>query len=89
MKNLGATAMKRLGIGAILLAMLAGPAFAQQPSMDSKDPAVLDREQKQKDREEIDKRYKSTLEKTRQDTTATRADPWSNMRGVDDSKVKR
>ena len=81
--------MKRLGLGAILLAMLAGPAFAQQPSMDSKSPMVLDQEQKVKEREEVDKQYKSTLQRTRQDTTATRADPWSNMRGADDSKTKR
>jgi hypothetical protein len=89
MKILGAHAMKRLGIGAILLAMLAGPAFAQQPSMDDKDPAAQDRAQKLKDRDEIDKRYKSTLEKTRQETAPVRTDPWSNMRGADDSKTKR
>ena len=81
--------MKRLSIGAILLAMLAGPALAQQPSMDSKDPAILEREQKRKDSEEVDKRYKATMERTRQNTTAPRADPWSNMRGADDSKTKR
>ena len=81
--------MKRLSIGAILLAMLVGPAFAQQPSMDSKDPAILDQEQKKKDSEEVDKRYKSTLDKTRQETAPVRADPWSKMRGADDSKTKR
>ena len=81
--------MKRLGIGAILLAMLAGPAFAQQPSMDNKDPAANDQRQKLKDRDEIDKQYRATMEKTRQETTTTRADPWSNMRGADDSKSKR
>ena len=81
--------MKRLSLGTILLAMLAGPAFAQQPSMASKDPMVLDQEQKVKDREEVDKRYKSTLEKTRQETTTTRADPWSNMRGANETKAKR
>ncbi len=81
--------MKRLGIGAILLAMLAGPAFAQQQSADDKDPAALEREDKQKEAEAIDKRYKSTLDKTRQNATTNRADPWSNMRGADDSKTKR
>lgn len=89
MKNRGADIIKRLSIGAILLAMLAGPAFAQQPSMANKDPMVLDQEQKLKDREEVDKRYKSTLEKTRQDTPVVRNDPWSNMRGANDSKTKR
>jgi hypothetical protein len=89
MKNRGAHVMKRLGVGAILLAMLAGPSFAQQPSMEDKDPAGLERDQKKKEREEVDKRYKATLEKTRQDTTTSRVDPWSNIRGADDSKTKR
>ena len=81
--------MKRLGIGAILLAMLAGPAFAQQKMNDNKSPMALEEEQKQRDSVEVDKRYKATMEKTRQNTTTTRVDPWSNIRGADDSKTKR
>ena len=79
--------MKRLGIGAILLAMLAGPAFAQQAK--EKSPMALEEEQRQRDRVEVDKRYKATMEKTQQNTTTTRVDPWSNIRGADDSKTKR
>ena len=81
--------MRRLALGAILLAMLAGPVYAQQPSMEDKDPIVLDREQKKKDAADIDKRYKSTLEKTNQGIAPVRSDPWSTMRGPDDSKTKR
>jgi hypothetical protein len=45
---------------------------------------------KQRDRDSIDKQYRSTLEKTRGATTAARPDdPWANMRSTDDVKPKR
>ena len=79
--------MKRLTIAVgLLAALLAGPAFAQQKS---DDPIVLEREQQMKDREEIDKRYNSTLKKTHRDAVTTSGDPWSNMRGAEDPKAKR
>ena len=46
-------------------------------------------DQKKKDAEDVDRQYKRTLDKTQINTTATRIDPWSNMRGTDDSKPKR
>jgi hypothetical protein len=89
-KNCGADAMRRLTIGALLLGFLPGPVYAQQPSMAGKDPMVLDQELRKKDAEVIDRQYKSTLEKTNRGTTPVGpADPWSNMRGADDSKTKR
>jgi hypothetical protein len=73
-----------------LLGFLAGPVYAQQPDMKDKDPMILDQEQKKKDAEEVDRRYKSTLDRTNRNTPENRpADPWSNMRGSDDSKTKR
>jgi hypothetical protein len=77
----------RFIIGLVLLAAFAGPVFAQQPMPD--DPAVLDRIQKKKDAEALDKQYKSTLKSTDQAATPVRSDPWQNMRGTDDSKTKR
>jgi hypothetical protein len=44
---------------------------------------------KKKDAEEIDKRYKSTLDQTSKDGPSGRIDPWANMRNSDDSKTKR
>lgn len=79
--------MKRLIAATVVLACLTGPVFAQQSKDD--DPIIMDQKQKKMDADEIDKRYKSTLDKTRQETTAVKADPWSNMRGDDDSKTKR
>jgi hypothetical protein len=81
--------MKRLTLSAILLAMLAGQAYAQQPSMEDKDPIILEQERKKKDAIDVDKQYKSTLEKTNQGIAPVRNDPWSSMRGADDSKTKR
>ena len=78
--------MKRIIAATVVLASLTGPGFAQQKD---DDPIIMEQKQKKLDAEAVDKRYKSTLDKTRQNTTATRADPWSNMRGADDSKTKR
>ena len=79
--------MKKMIAATVVLAALTGIAFAQA-SKDS-DPIMMEQKQKKMDAEEIDKKYKSTLDRTRKDTAATRADPWSNMRGADDSKTKR
>lgn len=79
--------MKIMIAATVVLAALTGIAFAQGSKDD--DPIIMEQKQKKKDAEEIDKNYKSTLDKTRKDTAATRTDPWSNMRGADDSKTKR
>ena len=79
--------MKRIIAATVVLASLTGSGFAQQQKDD--DPIMLEQKQKKLEAEAVDKRYKSTLDKTRQGTTATRVDPWSNIRGVDDSKTKR
>jgi hypothetical protein len=79
--------MGRYIVAAALLAAIAGPAFAQQSMPD--DPIVLDAIQKQKDREALDKQYKATLKNTDQSVAPVKTDPWSNMRGSDNSKTKR
>ena len=60
--------MKRLIAATVALAALTGPVFAQASNED--DPIIMDQKQKKKDAEAIDKQYKSTLDKTRQETTA-------------------
>ncbi len=82
--------MKRLIAATVLLAVstsLVGVAFAQASKED--DPIIVEEKLKQKDADAIDKQYKSTLTRTRETTSAGRLDPWSNMRGTDDSKAKR
>ena len=77
--------MKRLGLGTILLAMLAGPAFAQQPSMENKDPATLDQERQVKEREEVDKRLQHimvTIHKNASDTAAEYGHPGNYVVGA-------
>lgn len=48
----------------------------------------LDDQAKERDRESIDKQYRTTLQKTRSNETSHADDPWANMRGDADVKPK-
>lgn len=83
--------MRRLIIGLALLAGLgiplaiwAKPAFAQfsNPDQEKADKATD---------EQVDRQYKSTLNKTRDSKPAgeVKFDPWSNMRPAETPKPKR
>jgi hypothetical protein len=79
--------LRALIAGALMAGCLAGPVYAQKQK---DNPLKIDEDLRRKEGEEIDKQYKSTLQRTRKETTETRSmDPWSNMRGTDDSKTKR
>jgi hypothetical protein len=79
--------MRALIVGAVMVGCFARPVYAQK--QEDKTPLQLEDDQKKRDADAIDRQYKSTLDRTRKNTTETRADPWSNMRGNDDSKTKR
>jgi len=83
--NQWAAIMGKYIVAALLLAAIAGPVFAQ---VIPDDPAVLDRLQKKKDAEALDKQYKSTLKNTDQSGAPVKTDPWATMRGSDNSKPK-
>jgi uncharacterized protein YxeA len=72
-------------VGVAFLMVVSGAAFAQQNTDD--DPIKMEQKRKKQEAEDVDKRYQSTLQRTRGSTPAP-VDPWSNMRG-DDSKTKR
>jgi len=66
---------------------LAGPVYAQKKG---ENPLKIDEDLRRKDDEEIDRQYKSTLQKTRKDAAETRpVDPWQNIRGAEEPKTKR
>ena len=71
-----------LGLG--LLTAWNAPSLAQGSRDD--DPIIIDKKQQEKDREELDKRYKATLQKTRKEGPVERVDPWANMRSNDQKK---
>jgi hypothetical protein len=84
--------MRTIIAGAVLTGCLTGSVYAQKAQAPQETPMQLEEKQKQKDAETIDRQYKSTLQRTRGggSTVATPADdPWSNMRGANDSKPKR
>jgi hypothetical protein len=78
--------LRALIAGALMAGCIAGPVNAQG----GPNPLKIEKDERRKDGEEIDRQYKSTLQRTRKDATETRAtDPWQSMRGTDDSKTKR
>lgn len=78
--------MRRLMTGFALLALTAGPSFAQQ-----KPDSALSADEKvaKSVADQIDRQYKATLDKTRKEATEVRVDPWSNMRSPATSGEKR
>jgi hypothetical protein len=84
------TVSKTLLAGAVLAACCAGPAYAQSKASKGPDatPMQLDDQAKERDRDSIDKAYRSTLQKTRSNEPARADDPWANMRGDGDVKPK-
>lgn len=78
------TVLRALILGAAVAGYLVHPARAEVQN-----PLKADEEMRRKDDDAVDKQYKSTLKRTNKETTATRTDPWLNMRGADDSKTKR
>ena len=80
--------MRKITIAALLLAGLAGTAYAQQQK---EDPYAAEDAAKARDAATLDKQYKTILELTDK-STPVKVDPWQNMRGgggTDASKAKR
>jgi hypothetical protein len=75
--------MKRLLFGAVTLAVLAAPAFAQKK--DDEPLAILEREKKQQ-AEQLDQQYKRMLDRSRKENETARSDPWANMRAPKEDK---
>ena len=87
-RNKWVTAMARYIVALVLLAIFAGPVFAQQKKEDT--PMQAEEKLKKKEAEKIDKQYDAMMRKNKDLTAApVRSDPWQNMRGADDSKTKR
>ena len=78
--------MRRIIIGLALLAVSAGPTFAQQ-----KPYSALNAEEKveRATADAVDQQYKTTLDKTSKAEGPVRVDPWSNMRSPAEPKTKR
>ena len=70
-----------------VVAVTAGPAFAQKKQDDS--PLAVEAREKKKAAEAVDQQYKATLKRIGKDDAPTRVDPWQNMRGTDASKPKQ
>ena len=82
-------AMKRsiaVSVALAAFAILAGPAYAQK----NKTPLQVEDQQKKEERARIEKQYDAAMKRNKTETTTPVVnDPWQNMRGTDDSKIKR
>jgi hypothetical protein len=80
--------MRKITIAALLLAGLAGTAYAQQGKYDAEEEA------KKRDNAALDKQYRAILELTDK-AAPVKVDPWQNMRSgsstdaSDGAKAKR
>jgi hypothetical protein len=84
-RDAGVKTMRKILSSALALAILSGPAFAQQSRDD--DPIMIQERDKEQQAKALDKQYKRTLDQTRKENDArTRTDPWANMRGQNDGK---
>ena len=79
--------MARYIVAIVLLAALAGPAFAEKKPPEN--PLAVEAQQKKKEAEVVEKEYNATRKYRDQAPTPTRSDPWQNMRGAADSSTKR
>jgi hypothetical protein len=72
--------MRKITIAALLLAGLAGTAYAQKQQQE--DPYAAEDAAKARDAAILDKKYKTILELTDKSTAPVKVDPWHNMRGA-------
>lgn len=82
--------VRSLVLGAVMAASLDGIAYAQAEK--PKNIYQIEAEEKAKEAKRIDQEYKAALERERRSGHAVQPaanDPWSNMRGPDDSRTKR
>jgi hypothetical protein len=80
--------MAKYIVALVMLAIFAGPVFAQQKKEDT--PMQAEEKRKKAEADKIDKQYDAIMRKNKdQSATSVRSDPWQNMRGADDSKTKR
>jgi len=80
--------MKRIAMGALLFAFLAGPAVRVHAE-DKENPYVKTRETQKKESEEAERQYQRTLQATRGATAPVKNDPWANMRGSTDASKSK
>jgi len=81
------TAMARLIVAIVLLAIIAGPVFAQQKPAEN--PLAAEDRERKKEAEKVDKQYNAMRKHFDQAATPTNVDPWQNMRGANDPKAKK
>ena len=84
-----ANTMRYLLAAAVTMAMLVGPAHAQENEA-NKDPFKLKIEREEKERADNEKAYNIQMKRLKEQApTETNTDPWKKVRPADNSGAKR
>jgi hypothetical protein len=78
--------MARYIFAIVLLAVIAGPVFAQNGQ---KSPLEEAAQQRRTDAEKIDQQYNAAMKNSDKAPMPVRTDPWQNLRGTNDTNAKR
>lgn len=84
--------MRPLLAAALMMAMLAGPAYSQMSLGNQKEKTPLDLkyEREETERRENERLYNDQMKRMKtQGTTTTSSDPWKGVRSTGDSGAKR
>jgi hypothetical protein len=87
--------MKRITIGLVLLAIMAGAVHAQTPEeqeekkREENNPLLKEYHEKQKENAKIEQQYQRTLRATDSTAAPVKIDPWANMRGTNETSKKK
>ena len=76
-------------IGAAAAASLASPVLAQKPQEPDLTPLQEQDAAKKREHEAVDKDYQRAVKGRSTDASATKIDPWANMRAPSDTKTKK
>jgi hypothetical protein len=77
--------MRTVAVAAVTIAVLAGPALAQQ----TKSPMQLEQELAKRNRDDIDKAYNAAPQRKLQNDPNQKPDPWGSVRTVQPEKKKK
>jgi hypothetical protein len=80
--------MAKYIVAIVLLAVIAGPAFAQGRQTEPS-PMEAAEQQRKKDALKIDQQYNAAMKNGDKAPAPVRTDPWQNMRGANEPNAKR
>lgn len=74
--------MRKIAAAAVMIALVAGPAFAQKKGSSTNEWQKMQDEQRARENKDVDKNYNEAMKRSRSQA-APAYDPWGNVRPAD------